>query len=706
MTGATLAAENPRLPLLARLLPASLRSRLTLTILLANVSLMIVGVLVFLSFVSAGRPVQLESEARSTLQVAARDLETRLDLVDAVALTAAIAPGLVGRDSLGPDDIQQFRARLAAVAEGSDLDAIAIVSPGGDVVALLGETVGAETLESQLRAGDGPAVRGLIWLDGGTIGVVALRPLSEPHLGSLAVVKSVDPASIPSRYPIRFERTGVVFSGDRVIPGTGSPLFATTLLASSDDSAMARAELLGIDGRSAGWLTMDIQPDPVSSEVFGLSILVASGLAVIVSLVVGVGLTVLIRRPLDTLVTHVRRHGHAALEGHNVVALAADPLLPTELQNLAEVYDRLLDHLARRQAEVAEATSALQFAVNDSSEAKILLRDDRVALVNSAASTLLGLPLGHSSAGWDDALAELEFESEEGEPLTMSQAAKAARTEPTVVKVSAPGIPGRWMELRVVEHTDPQRTTLFTGRDVTEQRRVDAVREEIVSLVSHDLRAPLTVIGGYLDLLERPLPEESRSKAVAAARRSAERMTVLLEDLLTATRAEEFFSPVSLDPVSLAEIAEDTVFSFENASSHRLFASAGDPGMVLGEERRLRQVLVNLVTNAIKHAPEAGTIEVGVESRDGKVIASVQDDGPGIPAAERELVFERFARLAQNGENRPGIGLGLYIVRAIVESHGGTVHVEDRPDGLTGARFVIELPERDAGDRAGASQAG
>ncbi len=453
-----------------------------------------------------------------------------------------------------------------------------------------------------------------------------------------------------------------------------------------------RAELLGIDGRPAGWLALTIEPDPGASDIFGLSFLVAAGLAVIVSLLVGVGLTVLIRRPLETLVTHVRHHGHAALEGHAVTHLASDPMLPDELLNLAEVYDRLLDHLARRQAEVADATSALQFAVNDSFEAKLLLRDDKVALANTAAATLLGIPAESPLAEWDAVLDSLELETEDGDPFTTDDVLLTAMGEPTVLKLGGPGIPTRWIELRVIEHTDPQRTTLITGRDVTEQRRVDAVREEIVSLVSHDLRAPLTVIGGYLDLLERPLPDESRAKAVTAAKRSAERMAVLLEDLLTATRAEELFSPISLDPVSLAELAEETASAFEHTSAHTLVASAIDQGIVLGEERRLRQVLVNLVSNAIKHAPEAGTIEITVESRAGRVVVSVQDDGPGIPAEEREVVFERFARLTGHGENRPGIGLGLYIVRAIVESHGGTVQVEDRPDGHPGACFVIELP--------------
>jgi two-component system OmpR family sensor kinase len=111
--------------------------------------------------------------------------------------------------------------------------------------------------------------------------------------------------------------------------------------------------------------------------------------------------------------------------------------------------------------------------------------------------------------------------------------------------------------------------------------------------------------------------------------------------------------------------------------------------LVLGEEKRLRQVLVNLVTNAFKYSPEPAPIEVQVTCDDSHVFLRVVDHGPGVPAEERDRVFERFARL-DGGSARPGLGLGLYIVRIISENHGGCVRVEETPGG--GATFVVELP--------------
>ncbi len=685
-------AAHDRTPLIARLLPSSLRSRLTLTILLTNVSLVIAGALVLAVFASLDHPARLEREANSALRVVASNISHEVALADAIAASAAVSPAFgSGVDEPG-DEVARAQARLEGVVVNTSGTAALLLSSDGETLVTIGGERDVTRVASIVRAVGLAETSGLIYLDDDRLAAASVRELSPSGSGWLVLIREIDVGSL-SRLDVGFSATGSARPGDTLLPAPPSQAFSTAVVSGPDTDLLVRGELIGIDDRPVGWLTVALDDESGLPDVLGLSFLVAAGLAVVVGLVVGVGLTVLVRRPVEMLVSHVRHHGHAALEGHEVAHLEQDPVLPVEFRKLADVYNSLLDHLARRQAEVSEATSALRFAVDDSSEAKILLRDDRVTLVNAAASTLLGIPADSPLAEWDEALESLTIEAEDGTRLSPDELLAAACVEPTVVKISRSGIPTRWVEVRGVGHADTHKTTLLTGRDVTEQRRVDAVRNEIVSLVTHDLRAPLTVISGYLDLLERQLPDDARSKAVASARRSAERMGLLLEDLLTATRAEELFAPVVHDPVSLAALAEETAASFEHASAHRIAATATGRGVVLGEERRLRQVLVNIVSNAMKHASEAGSIDIVVESRDSRVFAIVEDDGPGVPEPDREIIFERFARLATNGENRPGIGLGLYIVRAIVESHGGTVHVEGRPDGRSGARFVVELPE-------------
>jgi two-component system OmpR family sensor kinase len=167
-------------------------------------------------------------------------------------------------------------------------------------------------------------------------------------------------------------------------------------------------------------------------------------------------------------------------------------------------------------------------------------------------------------------------------------------------------------------------------------------------------------------------------------------MADLLEDLLSATRAEELLAPSELVPTPIGQLADEVVGSLAPTHAERklLLDAECDP-VVLGEEKRLRQALLNLVTNAYKYSPEPDPIVVRVRCDTEHAYLEVIDHGPGIPAEDRDHVFERFARL-ENGAGRPGVGLGLYIVNIISHNHGGTVRVEETPGG--GATFVIELP--------------
>ncbi len=478
------------------------------------------------------------------------------------------------------------------------------------------------------------------------------------------------PATLRSRLTLAFLTTNVV-----VVGIAAAALFA--VVRSSHPSAAA--------GPAGG--------------VWGFTLLLALGIAAAAGLTVGLVMTALIRRPLEHLAEAIGRHGHHALEGHAPRPLPDDPYLPAEFRALVEVFDSLLDHLARRQAELLSAERAaefsardLAFAVDDSSEAKILLRDDAIVLANPAAATLLGIPQRELLGDPAQAFTRVAVLDEHEEPLEARDLARRALGRPVRVCIERPDATRRWAEVRAVQHDDGARTLLVTARDITEQRRTEELRAEVVSLVSHDLRAPLTVISGYLELLERPLDDEQRSRAVASARRSAERMGDLIEDILSATRAEELFAPASFMPVTMGPLAAEVVASLEHTSTHRLRVRAADAGQTLGEERRLRQALVNLVSNALSHTPAPGRVTVSVERSGDRVLTIVEDDGPGIPAEQRELVFERFTRLSGDRGERPGFGLGLYIVRAIAESHGGRVVIEDRPDGGPGARFVLSLP--------------
>jgi signal transduction histidine kinase len=212
-------------------------------------------------------------------------------------------------------------------------------------------------------------------------------------------------------------------------------------------------------------------------------------------------------------------------------------------------------------------------------------------------------------------------------------------------------------------------------------------------MISHDLRSPLTVIVGYLDMLSTELPEPTREKAITSARSSAVRMESMLDDLLSATRAEELFAPKVLLPVPLCDLADDIAVSMRATTpDHTIVVVCRKEQVALGEEKRLRQALVNVVANAIKYSPADTTITIAVEGgRDSsRAAVVVEDEGPGIPDDQKRTVFDRFTRVEGATLGKPGLGLGLYIVKVIAEGHGGRAYVEDGPVG--GARFVMEIP--------------
>lgn len=339
------------------------------------------------------------------------------------------------------------------------------------------------------------------------------------------------------------------------------------------------------------------------------------------------------------------------------------------------------------------AQKPFEAAIGASNEAMLLLEGTKIVMVNASAAAMLGRDPGRVVGEHLDRILEgRRYETPAGEVVLLSEALADATGKPEVLRAVGGGQSERWLEYSVT--TPPSgrpNQTLVTVRDITAQRALDTVREQILQVTSHDLRAPLTVITGYLDILRKPLDEETKAHALKAAKLNARKMEELLDDLSDAANAEELLKPRETERVSLADLAEEVVGSLgPTDSAHRLHGAVESRPEVIGEARRLRQALVNLVINAIKYSPEGSTITVRVRSDEGRAVLAVEDEGPGVPADTREDVFLRFKRLDDARATRPGVGLGLYIVKLIAENHGGSARVESGPG--RGARFVIELP--------------
>jgi signal transduction histidine kinase len=230
---------------------------------------------------------------------------------------------------------------------------------------------------------------------------------------------------------------------------------------------------------------------------------------------------------------------------------------------------------------------------------------------------------------------------------------------------------------------------------VEELRRLSALRADFVSLVSHELRSPMSaVIGAARTLQERhdELTGEQRGVLLGLIVREAERLAVLVGDVLDTSRIEAGTFSYSFDAVDLGRLVEDAVVSAMLSQAEVVVhATLFEPlPTVHGDRERLRQVLTNLIDNAVKYSTEGQEVEVSAWAADGFVRIAVTDRGPGIPPEQQQLIFEKFGRAKLAGSPKPGTGLGLFIARSITEAHGGTVEVHSQSGD--GAVFTLSLP--------------
>ncbi len=217
-----------------------------------------------------------------------------------------------------------------------------------------------------------------------------------------------------------------------------------------------------------------------------------------------------------------------------------------------------------------------------------------------------------------------------------------------------------------------------------------ARQRQFVADASHELRTPLTSVLANLELLEMELEGEPR-EAAASALRSSRRMRRLVADLLLLARADSGRA-VPHAPVDVSEVVAEAAGELEPVAGDHMISVSTEPGAeVEGARDELHRLTLNLLENALRHTDPGTAVEATVERRNGEIVLSVEDDGPGIPVELRDKVFERFFRGA--GDRSGSSGLGLSIVRAVAHSHDGSVSLEEPLDGR-GARFVVRLPAR------------
>ena len=231
-------------------------------------------------------------------------------------------------------------------------------------------------------------------------------------------------------------------------------------------------------------------------------------------------------------------------------------------------------------------------------------------------------------------------------------------------------------------------------RTVEELRRLSALRADFVSLVSHELRSPMAAVIGSARTLQRrwrELSPEHRDSFLALIADETNRLASLVSDVFDTSRIDAGTFGYTFSEVDVAVLVEEAVATAVAAQDEVEVVARLSPGLPLvrGDGVRLRQVLANLLENAVKYSPSGAAVDVGAAARNGRVLIEVTDRGKGIAPENHAVIFEKFGRVA-GADAMPGTGLGLYIARSIAEAHGGTLVVSSLPG--EGATFTLTLP--------------
>ena len=337
--------------------------------------------------------------------------------------------------------------------------------------------------------------------------------------------------------------------------------------------------------------------------------------------------------------------------------------------------------------EVKDSTGALQDA------GIILNAEHEIQWFNTAATRLLGLdPAADIGQRIDNLLRNPEFVSYLKDP------------QGEIITIPSPKHEAGQLAVQIIPYSRAQSLAII--RDVTREVQLERTRRDFVANASHELRSPLTVIGGYLDALAEDLElPESWQAPIAEMERQAERMTRILRDLIELTRLESAGREAPYEFVDVAEMLKLIQHEFhakKDAPTVDLHLEAD--AALLGSESELHSIFYNLVHNAVRFTPSDGVVECRWQRSDAGVVFSVRDSGIGIAEEIIPRITERFFRV-DPGRSRElgGTGLGLAIVKHALQRHEATLNIESQVG--KGSLFTCEFPEARVSGRGGGERA-
>jgi two-component system phosphate regulon sensor histidine kinase PhoR len=362
-----------------------------------------------------------------------------------------------------------------------------------------------------------------------------------------------------------------------------------------------------------------------------------------------------------------------------------------EIGQLASAFNRMRTEMASRENQLREANQVLSAVLEGMRDGVIAVDDrERVLFANDAAGSLMGFRAG-------DARGRLLLETVRNHRLR----------EAVVELLSNPR--QRHLQLEITDAQDsltlsvnatvlsPESGVVMVFHNLTEHRQLQSMRRDFVANVSHELKTPLSSIKAYAETLSNGAinDPQHRDRFVEQIEEQADRLHRLIVDLLSLSRIESGREHLELHPVDLPSLVGCCLRDQQPAADMkqiRLLVRDDLPqARVRADEDGLRQILNNLIDNAIKYTPPGGTVTVGWQVQGTMISIAVEDTGIGIPPPLQARIFERFFRVDKaRSRELGGTGLGLAIVKHLAQGFGGTVSVRSQPD--QGSCFLVELP--------------
>lgn len=661
-------------------------------------------VLIILTTLSAGVPAyllarrQLEQGAWERVDATRRATESLYDaaLGRVVDLTALLGERPTLRRLITDGDMAALKSYLVAFREQSDLDLIQVCD-GDRAVAVVGETADLCLVAPEAGVGlvnDRPVLlaRRFI-LDSGVEEsgmVIAGVRLDAEFLSQLSENTGVDQSILDEGGRAAVSTLPSGLTTVELVPGG----WVITVNDSGIDLPFYAAQF-PLPGRASRLYAEVALPvaNLMATERDALVILVAgSALVALAGVAAGAWFIRRLTAPLERLT-----HAAERISGGDLAAPIPRVAAPPEMATLSAALERSQGTMLAAIDERSQARDWLNTLVQSVVEGVITFDTrGRVTFMSQGAEMMtgwtsneaIGRPINDllppvDGAGGETFLDHLPPAGEKREIETRTRAGRSLVLAATGARMVPPS--GDTVQVALVL------------RDVTEEHALRNLRSFFLANISHEFRTPLSTLSASLELLMEQADEltaDDIRELLRPTHLSLLSLQTLIDNLLESSRIEAGMFALRRQTVALEELILDALaiarplLDRRGQSVTMTEPAALEPVAV--DRGRMTQALVNLLSNASKYSPIGQPIDLWVERRDGGLRVAVADRGPGIPPEERANVFRRFVRLDEVGEEQQGMGLGLYLVKKIVEAHDGTVGVDDRPGG--GVVFWLELP--------------